>query len=382
MEFEPTRIRALQELEEFLPLVTRYGAERGYIDFSSRLSPYIRRRILTEREVVERVLGTVSFQQAEKFIQEIVWRTFWKGWLQQNPWAYTNYLNSLPSFDRTSELYKNATTGSTAYEFYNDWVKVLQTRNYLHNHVRMWFASIWIFTLQLPWQQGAEFMYSHLLDGDPASNTLSWRWVAGIQTKGKSYRMSPQNIEKYSRGRWRPEAFPSREISFAEEIPGPRQKLTDNIVSPPSGKIGHIITVDDLSLEGLTDCSSFALLIGERRGLSERVVEFDLMALKDFATRAEREGATVRFVSSEADLADWAKSLDVAVFAPPTVGTFSEGFRLTSLPCPLYYRKRRWDAELWPFAERGFFPFWKRTSALFSKNEEQKLLQSGFSYYL
>ena len=50
----------------------------------------------------------------------------------------------------------------------------------MHNHVRMWFASIWIFTLNLPWQLGADFFMQHLLDGDPASNTLSWRWVAGI----------------------------------------------------------------------------------------------------------------------------------------------------------------------------------------------------------
>ena len=62
----------------------------------------------------------------------------------------------------------------------------------------MWFASIWIFTLNLPWQLGADFFMQHLLDGDPASNTLSWRWVAGIQTKGKNYLARKSNIEKYS----------------------------------------------------------------------------------------------------------------------------------------------------------------------------------------
>ncbi len=65
---------------------------------------------------------------------------------------------------------------------------------YLHNHARMWFASIWIFTLRLPWELGADFFLRHLLDGDPASNTLSWRWVGGMQTMGKTYLARADNI--------------------------------------------------------------------------------------------------------------------------------------------------------------------------------------------
>ena len=66
----------------------------------------------------------------------------------------------------------------------------------------MWFASIWIFTLKLPWQQGAAFFLEHLLDGDSASNTLSWRWVAGLQTKGKHYLAKSWNIEKFTENRF------------------------------------------------------------------------------------------------------------------------------------------------------------------------------------
>ena len=62
----------------------------------------------------------------------------------------------------------------------------------------MWFASIWIFTLKLPWQLGAAFFLEYLYDGDVASNTLSWRWVAGIHTKNKAYFASAENIQKYS----------------------------------------------------------------------------------------------------------------------------------------------------------------------------------------
>ena len=83
--------------------------------------------------------------------------------------------------------YKNATDGNTSIECFNEWVNELKENNYLHNHARMWFASIWVFTLELPWQLGAEFFMKHLYDGDAAANTLGWRWVAGIQTQGKNY---------------------------------------------------------------------------------------------------------------------------------------------------------------------------------------------------
>jgi deoxyribodipyrimidine photo-lyase len=66
----------------------------------------------------------------------------------------------------------------------------------------MWFASIWIFTLGLPWRIGADFFYRHLLDGDAASNTLSWRWVAGLHTRGKAYAAESWNIEKFTGGRF------------------------------------------------------------------------------------------------------------------------------------------------------------------------------------
>ena len=81
-------------------------------------------------------------------------------------------------------------------------MKELKENNYLHNHARMWFASIWIFTLKLPWQLGAEFFLQHLFDGDAASNTLGWRWVAGVQTKGKNYIAKEWNIKLFSDNRF------------------------------------------------------------------------------------------------------------------------------------------------------------------------------------
>ncbi len=81
--------------------------------------------------------------------------------------------------------WEQATTGRTGLACFDAWARELLDVGYLHNPARMWFASLWIFTLELPWALGADFFLRHLLDGDPASNTLSWRWVGGLQTPGK-----------------------------------------------------------------------------------------------------------------------------------------------------------------------------------------------------
>ena len=94
--------------------------------------------------------------------------------------------------------------GQTGIECFDTWARELTTTGYLHNYARMWFASIWIFTLKLPWQLGPDFFLRHLLDGDTASNTLSWRWVAGLQTVGKTYLARAANISRYTGGRFKP----------------------------------------------------------------------------------------------------------------------------------------------------------------------------------
>jgi hypothetical protein len=167
---------------------------------TSLLSPYIRYRLLSEEDIIKKTLSINSFTKTEKFIQEIYWRTYWKGWLEHRPDVYEDYITKrnelLKNLSNTSK-YQKAINGETHLTFFNDWIKKLKEDGYLHNHVRMWFASIWIFTLDLPWQLGANFFMEKLLDGDPASNTLSWRWVAGIQTKGKHYLARKNNIIKY-----------------------------------------------------------------------------------------------------------------------------------------------------------------------------------------
>ncbi|TVS10020.1 MAG: DNA photolyase FAD-binding protein, partial [Wenzhouxiangella sp.] len=216
--FAPTRAAALARLADFVPRAGRtYAAERnadsgpGRKHNVSMLSPYLRHRIISEREVIAAVLAEHGPNQAEKFIQEVFWRTYWKGWLQMRPAVWRDFLaerdtdrERVAANSGLARALADAASGRTGIDCFDDWARELVTTGYLHNHARMWFASIWIFTLKLPWTLGADFFLRHLLDADPASNTLGWRWVAGIQTRGKTYLARADNIEKYTDGRYRP----------------------------------------------------------------------------------------------------------------------------------------------------------------------------------
>jgi len=209
MIFQTTRENALKQLNNFIEKdILNYNSKRNF-DFGvkdrsnvSCLSPYLTHRIITEFETAKKVLTKHPFQKVDKFIQEIFWRIYWKGWLELRPKVWSDFVEDLKSIE-DNEKYIKAINGQTEIECFNDWVKELKQFNYLHNHTRMLFASIWIFTLGLSWQKGAEFFLKHLFDGDPASNTLSWRWVAGIQTKGKNYLAHSWNINKFTNNRYK-----------------------------------------------------------------------------------------------------------------------------------------------------------------------------------
>lgn len=208
----PARTAGLAQLDALVEVVGQYSTARNYADgqTTSRLSPYLRRRLVLEEEVLgfARTVGTV--ERIEKFVQEVVWRTYWKGWLEARPAVWHAYLARLRSLDDTlpqadRNRLAGAIAGTTDLPYFNAWCGELTSTGYLHNHERMWFASVWVFTLKLPWELGARFFLDHLLDGDPASNTLSWRWVAGLQTPGKHYLARADNIARFTSGRWLPQ---------------------------------------------------------------------------------------------------------------------------------------------------------------------------------
>lgn len=216
----PSRAAGLARLEAFTPSMGRvYAAhrneDRGPDDRSnvSALSAHVRRRMICEDELVTAAIAAHGPEGAEKFIQEVCWRTYWKGWLEMRPSVWTDYragladdLDALERDGALAQRYAAAIEGRTGLDCFDAWARELNETGWLHNHARMWAASIWIYTLDLPWRLGADWFLRHLIDADPASNTLSWRWVCGLHTPGKTYLARADNIARFTHGRFKPSA--------------------------------------------------------------------------------------------------------------------------------------------------------------------------------
>ncbi|MCX6889894.1 MAG: hypothetical protein NTU71_10870 [Verrucomicrobia bacterium] len=394
LAFIPTRAAALARLAEFIPVAGRYGAERNFVRPGhpniSRLSPWVQKRLLLEEEIVAAARGRWPFEAVEKFVQEVYWRTYWKGWLEQRPEAWTRWVKAVPRLRDALRAEKRSTleaalAGQTGIAGFDDWAQELVATGYLHNHARMWFASIWIFTLKLPWELGAAFFYEHLLDGDVASNTLSWRWVAGLQTMGKTYVAKSDNIAFYTDGVHVPEVgrLASAPLNLKEE---PLPNIAAWVEDPAQvaslktyERIGLWVHPEDLAVEqgelaGLKTQginASWPTGICVRAGWSEKVSVWTQAALRDGATWAGNHfGAEVSSCETPdlaTSLVEWAKQneLQAIVAYRPFVGPWLiEALALepalASAGIRLIWRRRTWDAEHFPHATRGYFPFWER----------------------
>lgn len=388
------RAHALERLAKFLPRIPQYSARRNIVDHSSpstsELSPALRRRVLLEEEVIQKVLAHFSFGQAEKFLQELLWRTYWKGWLERRPWVWDTYLDEV---ERSSSLLRNgdeirlarALEGRTGLEYFDRWVRELRETGYLHNHARMWFASIWIFTLNLPWQLGAKFFLEHLLDGDPASNTLSWRWVGGLHTVGKHYTARAANIAKYTERRFVPgpgelaeNPRPLLDDGLSRRSPEPARGINTSLPRPVRAVLLHeedcAIESGELSAEPVEHLFLLSPSF-EWRGHSPSplVRDFVTNSFRDASRRALERFHSARHhsISSPAELVDVCRSSGVTeLFMHRDFIGFVRGRlvdferKLNTAGASLLRVERRHDQTFLQLAEKGFFPFWQRASRL------------------
>ena len=378
--FPASRAEASRLLEAFLPRAGRdYAATRnadpGPDDRTnvSNLSPYLRYRMITEPEVIEAVLGRHSAAAAAKFVAEVGWRTYWKGWLELRPEAWSRFVAERDAARASPaallRAVQQAEAGATGIEGFDDWAHELTTRGYLHNHARMWFASIWVFTLRLPWTLGADFFLRHLVDADPASNTLSWRWVAGLQTPGKTYLATADNIARYTGGRFHPSGLATRAAALSEpKLPGPRAlpPAPPPDLSQPALLLLH---AEDLSPETLLPPTvairSAALLPAAADWpWGDKAGEFVSAALADCAARtAGHFGCDTRFIEPAA-VAAAAREAGVGTVLTPyaPVGPVADALarlrtELAGEGIALHAVRRRWDEHLWPRATKGYFAF-------------------------
>ena len=365
--FEPSREFANKKITRFIDNnLGEYSRLRNF-DFGpdkrtniSCLSPYITHGVVTEQEVIRLSLKKFSFSKIEKFIQEVLWRVYWKGWLELRPNVWSDYLielNNLRDQFKSNQNYLNAIEGKTDLECFNQWVNELKENNYLHNHARMWFASIWIFTLELPWQLGAEFFMQNLYDGDAASNTLGWRWVAGVQTQGKHYLASEWNIKKFTNNRF-------QNIKLNENAP---PKISEKTYTLDKKKFNNpqnlkkknlLIFENNLSFE-ITDFKENKFekiyIISNRNEnrsikLSEKLVKFKSLLMEDQKQRLKNKSIDCEII----DMSD-IQNIENYYALYPAVGENLDYLYSNKLKVDFLYRNL--DQLAWQFCNKGFFNF-------------------------
>ena len=367
MIFEASRAKAIDKLNHFIENnLSEYSKLRNF-DFGpdnrsniSCLSPYISHGIINELEVIDKSLKKFSFTKNEKFIQEVLWRVYWKGWLELRPNVWLDYLmelNILRDQFKSNQNYLNAIEGKTDLECFNQWVNELKENNYLHNHTRMWFASIWIFTLELPWQLGAEFFMKHLYDGDAASNTLGWRWVAGIQTKGKHYLASEWNIKKFTDNRFKniklnenasPKISKKSYTLIKREFNNPQNIDKKNLLIFENNLSFEITDFKENKFEKIYIISNK----NENRSikLSEKLVKFKSLLIEDQKQRLKDRSIICEVV----DISE-IKNIENCYSLYPTVGENLDYLSSNNLKLNFLYRDL--DQLAWQFCNKGFFNF-------------------------
>lgn len=381
--FPPMNDAAEARLQNFLGRAARdYAASRNYAQppgdesSTSCLSPYIARRVLTEWDIVRAVLDQHSWSAAEKYIQEICWRTYSKGWLMMRPEVWTRYLAELEqgkeqarNDDGLRHRLDQAMAGRTGIDCFDAWASELTKVGYLHNHVRMWFASIWIFTLELPWTLGADFFYRHLLDADPASNTLGWRWVAGLHTRGKHYIARASNIEKYTNGAFSPEGRLNESPDpLTEEAPVPKPHAPEwPDTEPPARDAGYVASIEDLYPP--REKSSYPV-IAILRSRSDGHQSETVQSFNDAILRQASERLNAPLLDAE-DLPAWAEKngLRSIIIPQPMTGYYEQTTaHLQDLCGPaglkIHPVMRPWDRALFPQATAGYFRFKKHLKTI------------------
>ncbi len=349
--------------------LSNYSKKRNF-DFGpphtnvSKLSPYLRTRFISEEEVLKIAFNKNNIKNIEKFIEEIFWRTYWRGWLESHPWVYDEYLDT----SKHQPLPKK-----TGIKCFDNWKEELIDTGYLHNHSRMWFASIWIFTLGYSWESGAEFFKRNLLDFCPASNTLGWRWVAGLQTINKPYLAIADNINYFTNGRFNPigQLNEKVDLNYNEQNSSyvlPFLKHEKNEFKN-FDNLGIILNRNDLSLNQIFENKkiTYQCCVYSTDHENKLVNEFNKNIIQDIIRNNKNFEITENFNQ----IFDWLtnKKIKNLILPYETVGNkiFNvEKFKkkLKQLNIQYKFFLRDWDRNAFPFATKGFFKFKKNIPIL------------------
>ena len=377
------RTEAVSHLNHFCEnFLSQYSKSRNFDfgkdkrDNTSCLSKYITHRLIDELEVIKSAHSKYPYLTIEKFIQEVFWRTYWKGWLELRPRVWQVYRQDLIKLEgeKKNINYQNAILATTTVECFNDWVNELKETGYLHNHARMWFASIWIFTLKLPWQLGADFFLKHLLDGDAASNTLSWRWVAGLQTKGKHYLATAWNINKFSSKKYENLKLNEKTGSlFESENFAQRPLHFDQIDSENSLFLTHNLDSCYLLKHKEKKFNHYGLFdfnpLLEKEGYSKNVINFKNQINLEILEQIKTEFNSNTVFKNLNELLKVINENNIKCVIMPylTCGYENDFINELKKTMKIYYLARDYDQFCFPFSTKGFFGFKEQIPKILSK---------------
>jgi deoxyribodipyrimidine photo-lyase len=235
----------------------------------------------------------------------------------------------------------------------------------------MWFASIWIFTLRLPWALGADFFLRHLVDADAASNTLSWRWVAGLQTAGKMYLATSENIARFTNGRFVPKGLATT-ATMPADMASPELRPLPQATFFDAHKPAYLlVTPEDLHPESVfgvsTKINSTGVLRDPETLWGNNARAFVEAATEDAVERVRKAFKCPTTVLGNFDTAALIAQARAAgaehIITPYTpIGPVADALTriapiLAAEGVPLVQIRRAWDENFWPHATKGFFPF-------------------------
>jgi len=359
-DFLSTKIKDYVSLRNY-----DYGPKK--INYVSKISPFVSHRVLFEYQIIKDIKLKYKGNLVNKFIEEVYWRVYWKGVLENKPNIWENFINKkVNNYDFND--YKLAVNGETNIPYFNSWVRELKTYNYLHNHTRMWFASTWIFTLGLPWELGARFFFKHLYDGDAASNLLSWRWVGGLQTKGKRYLFSPQNLNKFSNGRFCVKSISNQDILLEDDF---EIIISNDIYRSNMQKTSNILIMfeNDLHVNSLKNIISkyqkvFLIDLDKKHRqleISDSVAQFKQNLRDEFSLQF----SNIEIISS-LELKDKLREISSIDLIYPSIGDSYDFIKRFQENNQLKVKNlvRPEDLYAWKFAKRGFYKFKENIPAI------------------
>jgi deoxyribodipyrimidine photo-lyase len=233
--FAPTLAAAQARIAAVQP--DTYARTRNALDGAvTGLSPYLTHGLVTLTEVLAGVATRHPLDLQHKFVFELGWRAYFRHVWQHRGEGILRSLHAgpLPDEAYARELPADIRAGRTGVPVVDEAVRTLYSTGMLHNHARMWLASYVVHVRKVHWRAGADWLYGHLLDGDLASNHLSWQWVAGTSSQ-RPYLFNAENVARYAPTPWH---SPGTVIDTSYEALDRMARSPDRGVDVPSGRTG------------------------------------------------------------------------------------------------------------------------------------------------